>query len=115
MNNQHVIDPETRRSVEMFLARIKDDYPVAEAWLYGSRARGDGGADSDADVAVILKGPKQRSIDAAKGMAGPEFDVMLETGMLISALPVALVDWKNPSRHSNPYLIANIKREGIRL
>ena len=115
MKQKPTIDPITRHSVEMFLARIAPDYPVVEAWLYGSRARGDAGADSDADVAVILNGPKRRAIDVAKGMAGAEFDIMLETGMMVSALPIAAEDWNEPYRHSNPYLIANIKREGIRL
>lgn len=109
------IDAITKRSVEMFLERIKDDYSIAEVWLFGSRARGDANAESDTDVAVILNGPKRRSIDAAGGMANAEFDVLLETGRLVSALPIALEDWCNPSLHSNPFLIANIKREGIRL
>jgi predicted nucleotidyltransferase len=108
------VDAVTRRSVELFLERIKRDYSIAEVWLFGSRARGDASADSDADIAIVLNGPKHRSMDAATGMAGAEFDVLLETGRLVSALPVAVEEWSNPALHSNPYLIANIKREGIR-
>jgi uncharacterized protein len=113
MPNQRIIDPETRRSVEMFLARIADDYPVAEAWLYGSRARGDASADSDADVAVILRGPKGRTTTVSPQMAGCAFDILLETGVLVSPLAIWMQDWCNPEGHSNPYLIANIKRDGV--
>jgi uncharacterized protein len=113
MTHHPTIDTVTRRSVDLFLARIAGDYPIAEAWLYGSRARGDARDDSDADVAVILKGPKQRTSPVAVEMAGPAFDVMLETGLLVSPFPVWEEDWRDPSRHGNPWLIANIKREGI--
>jgi uncharacterized protein len=115
MANTLSLDSVTRRSVEMFLVRIKDQFPVAEAWLFGSRARGDAGDDSDADVAVILNGPKRRSIDVAAEMIDAEYDILLETGRLVSALPIAAEEWNTPSLHSNPYLIANIKREGVRL
>lgn len=115
MAHQMSIDAATRRSVEMFLDRIGNDFSIAEAWLFGSRARGDARTDSDADVAVILSGPKRRTVDAALAMAGPEFDVMLETGVLVSAIPIALEEWRNPIRHGNPFLIGNIRREGIRI
>ena len=95
--------------------RISGDYSIAGAYLYGSRARGDHRADSDADVALILNGPKRRTSEVAAEMAATEFDVMLETGILVSAFPVWMEDWRDPSRHGNPWLIANIKRDGIAL
>lgn len=109
------IDPLTRKSVEAFLARISGDYPIVEAWLYGSRARGDARPDSDADVAVILSGPKGRAMTVATEMSAVEFDVLLETGVLVSAMPIWLEDWRNPVGHSNPNLIEAIKREGVAL
>jgi uncharacterized protein len=107
------IDPATRRSIDMFLARIADRYPVREAWLYGSRARGDARADSDADLAVVLDEPTRRTSPVALEWGGEEFDIMMETGVMVSAMPVWIEQWEDPSTHSNPYLIANIKREGL--
>ena len=109
------IDPLTRKSVEAFLARISGDYPIVEAWLYGSRARGDAREDSDADVAVILSGPKGRAMTVATDMSAAEFDILLETGVLVSAMPIWLEDWRNPIGHANPYLIEAIQREGVAL
>ncbi len=113
MDKPKVIDPATRRSIEMYLDRIADDYPIEEVWLYGSRARGDAKPDSDADLAIVLSGPKQRTMTVALKMNDPAYDVMLETGLIISAYPIWHEDWIDPEKHSNPWLIANIKREGI--
>jgi uncharacterized protein len=115
MTHTSAIDPITRNSVTQFLARISGDYHIAGAWLYGSRARGDAGAESDADLAVILEGPRGQTSAVAAEMAGAEFDIMIETGVLVSAFPIWIEDWNNPAGHANPYLIANIKREGIAL
>jgi uncharacterized protein len=109
------IDDATRKSVDAFLSRIEGRYPIVQAILYGSRARGDAASDSDADVALVLDGPKQRTMDVALEMSDYEVDVLMETGVMVSALPVWLDDWNDPSSHSNPFLIANIKREGIAL
>jgi uncharacterized protein len=115
MEHVRAIDPATRLSISLFLARIEADYPVTEAHLYGSRARGDAGPESDADLAIILNGPKGRTASVAADMAGSAFDVLLETGVLVSPFPIWVDDWHDPSAHTNPWLIANIKREGIAL
>jgi hypothetical protein len=48
-------------------------------------------------------------------MAGIAFDVMLETGILVQALPLWEAELRQPERFSNPALIENIKRDGLRL
>lgn len=39
----------------------------------------------------------------------------LETGMDISPLPVWLDQWEHPETWTNPRLLENIAREGVRL
>ncbi len=109
------IDATTQRSLDIFLSRVSGSFPIVEARLFGSRARGDADDDSDVDLAVILSGPKRRSMDIVTEMADAGFDALLETGRVVSVLPIAIEDWRDPSRHSNPFLIANIKRESISL
>lgn len=97
------------------MQRLEGKHPAIEALVYGSRARGDHKPDSDADLAVILKGERGDRYEVSGEMAGIAFDVMLETGILVQALPLWEDELKHPELFSNPALIANIKREGLRL
>lgn len=109
------IDQATQYAAHTFIARISSQYDLAEAVLFGSRARQTHSPNSDADIAVVLRGPNGERADVAVNMAGIAFDVMLETGMLIEALPLWEDEWAHPEHFNNPALIANIQREGIRL
>jgi len=107
------IDARTRSAAQVFLERIAARYPYSRALLYGSRARGDHDLRSDADLAVFLKGPRGNLMDAGVDMAGVAFDVLLDTDILVSPLPIWEDDWAHPENYSNPRLLENIRREGI--
>lgn len=109
------MDAETERAVRGFLARIAEQNDLAGAILFGSRARGAHRQDSDADVAVILRGEHARFLPTKLAMADVAFDVLLDTGINISPLPIWLDEWEHPETYSNPDLLANIAREGVRL
>jgi hypothetical protein len=109
------LDAETERAARIFMQRIEGKYPAIEGLVYGSRARGDHKPDSDTDLAVILKGERGDRYKVSGDMAGVAFDVMMETGVLVSPLPLWEEEFRQPERFSNPALIANIKREGLRL
>lgn len=112
---KHNIDIATRQAARAFIARLSTQYELAEAVLFGSRARNTHRQDSDADVAVVLRGPQGRRADAALDMASIAFDVMLETGVLIEAVPFWEDEWAHPEHFNNPALIENIRRDGVRL
>lgn len=109
------IDSRTDDAARMFLARVTVSLDVVGAFLFGSRARGDHRADSDADIAVLLRGDHQRFLPTKLAMADVAFDVLLETGVNISPLPVWLDEWEHPEAYSNPALLRNIASEGIPL
>lgn len=109
------LDPPTENAVRRFLALIAGRYDTAGAIVYGSRARGTHRPDSDVDVAVLLRGEHRRLLETKLDMADTAFDVMLDTGLLVSPLPVWLDVWEHPERHANPALLHNIEREGVRL
>jgi DNA invertase Pin-like site-specific DNA recombinase/predicted nucleotidyltransferase len=111
------IDADTERAARVFLKRIERKYPFTDAILYGSRARGDHKPDSDADIAVVLKGKGGRRdrIDAAVDWAGIAFDVLMETGIMVNGFPVWPEELAYPETFSNPALIDDILRDGIHL
>lgn len=109
------LDQDTKEAIRRFLALIANRYDTAGAIVYGSRARGTHRPDSDADVAVLLRGERQPFLAAKLDMADTAFDVLLETGILISPLPVWSDEWEDPENYSNPALLRNIEREGVRL
>lgn len=109
------IDRDTEEAVRHFLARVASRFDMAGAILYGSRARGTHRSDSDADVAVLLKGEHQRILSTTLAMADIAYDVLLETGINIAPLAVWIDEWEHPETYSNPALLRNIAREDIRL
>jgi predicted nucleotidyltransferase len=109
------MDTETKRTAKLFLDQIRKHYKLREAYLFGSRARQRGGSESDADIALLLKGTTGSRADTAVEMAAIAFDVMLETGILVDALPFWEDEWAHPERFGNPALIQNILRDGVRL
>ncbi len=109
------LDAETERAARAFMQRLEGKYPIREAIVFGSRARGDHRPDSDADIAVILKGARGDRYQVSGDMAGVEFHVLMETGVMVQGLPLWEDELARPESFSNPALIVNILREGVHL
>jgi predicted nucleotidyltransferase len=109
------VDQETEKAVRRFFALMRPKFDMAGAIVYGSRARGTHSRESDADVAILLNGERQRILPTALAMADVAYDVLLETGINISPLPVWMDEWEHPELFSNPALLHNIAREGVKL
>ena len=111
----HELDEATAKAVRQFRQRIASDFPAKEVIVFGSRARGDHRPDSDADVAVLLERTHQRFLDTKLQMSDAAYDILLDTGINISPLPVWMDEWEHPEAYINPALLANIAREGVRV
>jgi predicted nucleotidyltransferase len=115
MAAQNRVDAETRSAVRVFVKRIARQYNVERIILFGSRARRDHHADSDADVAVVLRGAAQPFLETKLAFADIAYDVLLEKDVLIQPFPIWEDEWEHPERYINPDLLQNISRDGIRL
>ena len=109
------IDMDTLKATHAFMKAVAGRYDVAGAILFGSRARKSHRPDSDADVAVLLHGRPSQFVATKLAMADLAYDVLLDTGIRIQPLPVWEEEWNHPETYSNPRLLYNIEREGIRL
>lgn len=115
LQSHAVLDKDTLAAVRRFQALIADKYPADGVIVYGSRARGTHNQESDADVAVLLVGEHQRFVKTKLAMADIAYEVLLETGIDISPLPIWRDEWEHPEGYSNPELLRNIARDGIAL
>src|SRR5262245_54416723 len=109
------IDEVTEAAARAFLAKIESRYAVSRAIVFGSRARRTHRAESDADIAIVIREPHGPRVHVALEMADAAFEVLLDTGVLIEALPLWEDELLHPSHFNNPALIESIRREGISL
>jgi predicted nucleotidyltransferase len=109
------MDSQTAHALQLFNERLNRRYAIKEVLLFGSRARGEFLPDSDADVAVLLRGAPGKFLPTKLEMADIAYDVLLETGIRIQPLPIWEEEWQHPENYSNPRLLENIAREGVLL
>lgn len=109
------LDADTERAARTFVDRVSKDFDVLGAVVFGSRARRRHRPDSDADIAILLRGKRGSFLGTKLALADMAFDVLLDTGVLIQPLPVWEDEWEHPEVYSNPELLRNIHREGVRL
>ena len=112
MNAAQIPAP-TLAAIRAFAARVARAYPMQQAILFGSRARGTAHDESDADVAVILTGLRGHFIKTKMAMNDIAYDILLDSGIRIQPMPVWEGEWAHPERYSNPDLLLSIAREGI--
>jgi predicted nucleotidyltransferase len=86
--------------------------PTAEAFLFGSRARGDNRKNSDWDILILIDGDKVTN-EIDDKFRDELYNIELETGQIISTLVYPKNYW-NTSLVFSP-LYKKVKMEGVRL
>lgn len=109
------IDVETANAARAFFDKVASRYDYASAILFGSRARKSHHPESDADVAVLLRGRPGKFAATKLAMADLACDLLLETGIHIRPLPIWEEEWAHPETYSNPGRLHNVEYEGIRI
>ncbi len=103
---------EHKEIINKIRSGIKKKDPLAEIFLYGSRARGDNRPDSDWDILVIT--PRDKiTFDYESELRDPILDIELETGQIISLIAYTRTDWTKKMMFSP--LFSNVKKEGIKI
>ncbi len=94
---------------------LRKRFAVDDVRLYGSHARGDFHSARDVDLAIVPHGERRDVWETAWTTSDITFEVLLETGVSVSPLPLWGDDLNHPERANNPALIRNIQRDGIRI
>ncbi len=91
---------------------IRSNDPGADAFLFGSRARGDYRPDSDWDILILVDSQKVTNEIEDKFRDGL-YDIELEAGQIISTFIYSKESWKSNLKYSPIY--NDIENEGIPL
>ena len=115
-SGSEAVDQATRGALESFKALLQERYgdQLRGVYLFGSRARGDHRADSDADVGVFLD---QVSDPLGEQMSLIEqgYGILLETGINIQPWVFESASLADPGQYRASHLVRSIRQEGLRL
>lgn len=98
-----------RQILDLFAARVRERFPDADIWAFGSRARGDATWESDLDVCVVVDHLTSEDPYTLWNIA---WEIGFEQDMLISAVPFSKDEFEHGPCSESP-LVLNILREGI--
>ena len=100
----------------IIISRIKKSIhgkdPNAEAFLFGSRARGDARNDSDWDILILVDSDKVTN-EIEDKFRDELFDIELDSGQIISTFIYPKNHWNSMKKYSPLY--HNVELDGIRL
>jgi predicted nucleotidyltransferase len=98
--------------LEKISTAIYKQDPTAQAFLFGSRARGDNKPDSDWDILILIRN-KTVTSEIEDRFRDVLYNIELQSGQIISAFIYPKTFWQNNLKYSPLY--KSVKREGIKL
>ena len=88
---------------------------LAAVYLFGSRARGDHRPDSDADVAVFLRGEDEQVFDTRYDVIEDSYDLLLARGLYIQPWTLPERALREPDRFPGAHLARAVLHDGVRV
>ena len=101
-----------KEMIDRIRKAIHQTDPDAEAYLFGSRARGDHHSGSDWDILILVDAQKVTN-EIEDQFRDKLYDLELETGQVISVFIYPKNYWDGSLKYSPLY--KNVKKEGVRI
>lgn len=98
--------------LESISTAIYKQDPTAQAFLFGSRARGDNKPDSDWDILILIRN-KTVTSEIEDRFRDVLYNIELQSGQIISTFIYPKTFWQNNLKYSPLY--KSVKKEGIKL
>ena len=103
-HNKHIL--------EQIKKIVKEKYPSATIYLYGSRARGQGRKDSDWDILILLECDKITP-EIERSITYSLYDLEFDTGEIISPMVYSAHEWF--TKYKITPFFYNVMKEGKRI
>lgn len=100
---------EQRKILRLFADKVRQKYPEARIWAFGSHVKGTATTESDLDICVVL--PQLQTQDRIS-ISDIAWEVGFEHDQYISTIVVSEVDFEQGPVSASPLLHA-IRSEGI--
>jgi uncharacterized protein len=110
LQESSVISLAERGLLEKCRDAIREVVPGADLILYGSRARGDAGLESDYDLLILIDGPVDWRLEDR--IRQRLYSLELGSGVALSVSAYNRSDWCSPLYRAMPFN-QNVEKEGI--
>jgi predicted nucleotidyltransferase len=104
-----MMSDQDHRILKTFAARVRQQFPEARIWAFGSRARGDATWESDLDVCVVAEELTYKDRHTIGDMA---WEVGFEYELVITTVCFTREEFAHGPCSESP-LVLNILREGV--
>ncbi|MBU1487631.1 nucleotidyltransferase domain-containing protein [bacterium] len=107
------LGPKEKEAILSFVNLVTERYrdKVEFIYLFGSRARGEGGKGSDIDLLICVDEWKNKYLDELSDLS---FDFILDYNLLLSPIIYDKKEWLEENEAGTPF-IRSVRREGIEL
>lgn len=102
-----------RRAVDRLIALLEAELELRSVWLYGSRARGEGGgSESDVDLLIVAEGDRYENLDRTITLLTAAADEEGVNPFQISPV-VWTPDWLASRREVEAFFVQEVDRDKI--
>ena len=104
-----MMSKQDRRILDQFTSRVRERFPEARIWAFGSRARGNATWESDFDICIVLNQVNQETDRWIRDIA---WEVGFENELVITTVVFDFDQFENGPM-SESTLVANVLQEGV--